>query len=71
MTYFALPPRAAATPCLALVTLLPTLALIVPAQMRLLAAGEPQYPSLDDSSDSASNPQHRDLAVGVQPRDHR
>lgn len=71
MTYLALPPRAAATPCLALVTLVPTLALMTPAQMRRLAAGEPQYRCRAVSGDDASNLDSCDQAVGVQLQDQR
>ncbi|MEA9577906.1 MULTISPECIES: hypothetical protein [Xanthomonas] len=71
MTYFALPPRAAATPCLALLTLVPTLALITPAQLRRLTAGEPQQPSRTASSDGVPNAEHCDQAVGVQPQERR
>ena len=65
MTYFALPPYAAVTPCLALLTLVPTLALMTPTQMRTLAAGEPQYRCRAALSD-ASHLNSCDQAVGVQ-----
>ncbi|WP_349656122.1 hypothetical protein [Xanthomonas sp. 10-10] len=71
MTYLALPPRAAAMPCLALVTLVPTLALMTPAQMHRLAAGEPQYRCRAVSSDDASNRDSCDPVVGVQLQDQR
>lgn len=71
MTYFVLPPHAAATPCLALVTLLPTLALITPAQMRRLTADEPQLPPRTAPTDAASHPQRCDRAVGEQLHGHR
>ncbi|UXA47462.1 hypothetical protein M0D46_10965 [Xanthomonas prunicola] len=71
MTYFALPPRAAAMPCLALVTLVPTLALMTPAQMRWLAAGEPQHRCRSVSSNDASNLDSCDQAVGLQLQDRR
>ncbi|WP_046963811.1 hypothetical protein [Xanthomonas pisi] len=71
MTYFALPPRAVATPCLALVTLVPTLALMTPTQMRGLAADEPQHRCRAAASDAASNLDSCDQAVGVQLQDQR
>ncbi|MEA9861270.1 hypothetical protein ABFU27_17385 [Xanthomonas campestris pv. raphani] len=64
MTYFVLPPHAAATPCLALVKLLPTLALITPVQMRRLTTDGPQFPPPTAPIDGASHPQRCDRAVG-------
>lgn len=69
MTHFSLPPRAAGTPCLALLTLLPTLALIPPVQMCRMTTGKPQQPSRTAPTDAASNPQRRDWALGEQPHD--
>ncbi|KTF33841.1 hypothetical protein LN475_21090 [Xanthomonas vesicatoria] len=67
MTYFALPPRAAATPCLALVTLVPALALMTTAQMRRLAASELRHVFQDDASDDASRLHSPDHALCAEP----
>lgn len=71
MTYFVLPPHAAATPCLALVTLLPTLALFTPVQMHRLTADESQLPPRTAPANAASHPQRCDRAVGEQLHGHR